>query len=403
MSALHRDSPKVQDWIARAKAANILDVAKANPVCAALKRAGASEWIGPCPCCGGEDRFSINTKEGVFNCRGSEGGKGPIDLVMHALSCDFLTAVETITGEMRSDGAREETPEEKAKREGLQRQRDAANTARRDQEERAAAARLMRDEEAIACVMARAVPIQGTPVEAYLRARGLTPAKRLTGDLLSVADLDYFGYAAEGDKALVHLATLPAMVAVIRDVAGDVIGIHCTYLDPKAPSKWRPIGSSANKAKKIRGSSKGGMIRLGAIGDKIAISEGIETGLSWHALGCGPEDISLAAGISLGNIAGGCTGTLPHPTRKGANGNPTPFPNGIPDMSRPGVILPEGVREVILIGDGDSEQLATWGAIRTGARRFQAEGRVVAVHWAPDGFDFNDVLMSQHLEMEKAA
>ena len=32
-----------------------------------------TEFAGPCPHCGGTDRFSINTKDQVFNCRGAEG------------------------------------------------------------------------------------------------------------------------------------------------------------------------------------------------------------------------------------------------------------------------------------------------------------------------------------------
>lgn len=387
---------------------NLWDESKAIPILEVAQRLGAvmrrsgSDWTSGCPAgCASSDGFVITPAKGIFLCRPSGESGDVVDMVVHAQGCTKAQALEFVTG--RDLPGTEESPEDRRAREAKRAQLQAAAAKRREQEERAAAARLMRDEEAIAGVMARAVPIQGTHVEAYLRARGLTPAKRLTGDLRFVSELDYWGYQAEGEKALVHLATLSAMVAVIRDVAGDVIGIHCTYLDPKAPSKWRPIGSSANKAKKIRGNAKGGMVRLGEIGDKLAIGEGIETTLAWHALGCGPEDISLAAGISLGNIAGGWTGTLPHPTRKGANGQPTKLPNGVPDMSRPGAVLPEGVHEVILIGDGDSETLATRATILTGAERFRAEGRVVATHFAPMGADFNDVLRSHHLAMEKAA
>jgi CHC2 zinc finger len=397
MSAL---SPAWDSLWAEAKAIPIREIAER--LGATLRRAGA-DCVGPCPAgCASVDGFVVTPSKGIFLCRPSGESGDVIDLVVHAHGCTKAQALEFVTG--RDLPVKPEEPaEERRAREAKRAHLLAAAAKRREQEERAAASRLMRDEEAIAAVTARAVPIAGTHAEAYLRARGLTPARRLTSDLRFVAELDYYGHAADGDKTLVHLATLPAMVAVIRDVTGAMTGIHQTYLDPKAPAKWRPIGSRANKAKKIRGEAKGGMIRLGPIGDKIAIGEGLESTLSWHALGCGPEDISIAAGISLGNLAGGWTGTLPHPTRKGADGKPTKIPNGVPDMSRPGVILPEGVREVILIGDGDSETLATRAAILTGAERFRAEGRVVATHFAPLGADFGDVLMSQHLAMEKAA
>jgi putative DNA primase/helicase len=64
------------------------------------------ERAGPCPVCGGTDRFSINTAKQVWNCRGCEAkGKGTIDLVKFLDGCNFLEAVETITGEPRPGAA----------------------------------------------------------------------------------------------------------------------------------------------------------------------------------------------------------------------------------------------------------------------------------------------------------
>ena len=45
--------------VARARAADLLDVAHSHG--AQLKKS-SGEWIGPCPACGGSDRFSINIK-----------------------------------------------------------------------------------------------------------------------------------------------------------------------------------------------------------------------------------------------------------------------------------------------------------------------------------------------------
>ena len=59
----------------------------------------SSEMCGPCPACGGNDRFSVNLKKQVFNCRGCGAkGAGSIDLVMFLDGCDFSLAVETLTG-----------------------------------------------------------------------------------------------------------------------------------------------------------------------------------------------------------------------------------------------------------------------------------------------------------------
>src|SRR5262249_21280344 len=62
-------------------------------------RSGNSERCGPCPSCGGEDRFSINTAKQVFNCRQCEVGGDVITLVQHLDGVDFVHAVETLTGE----------------------------------------------------------------------------------------------------------------------------------------------------------------------------------------------------------------------------------------------------------------------------------------------------------------
>ena len=50
--------------ISRARAADIADIA--SRVGARLKRVTTTEWAGPCPACGGTDRFSINVKRADF-------------------------------------------------------------------------------------------------------------------------------------------------------------------------------------------------------------------------------------------------------------------------------------------------------------------------------------------------
>jgi hypothetical protein len=54
---------------------------------------------GPCPVCGGTDRFAINTKKPAFNCRkcGIKGGDA-IALTMALDACDFMGAVATLAG-----------------------------------------------------------------------------------------------------------------------------------------------------------------------------------------------------------------------------------------------------------------------------------------------------------------
>jgi hypothetical protein len=226
-------------------------------------------------------------------------------------------------------------------------------------------------------------------------ARYLNPPNRLISDIRFVEKLDYWGLGDNGSDEPIYLATLPAVVAIIRDVTGDPIGISQTYLDPDRPVKWTPIGSPRNSAKKIRGRKHGGMIRLGPISETIAIAEGWENALAWWQCGApeAMEGVMLAAAVDLGNLAGRATGAVPHPILRDANGRPLRISNGKPDPNGPGVILPDGIKSVILIGDRDSETFATVAKVKTAATRFRAKGLEVALSWPLPGKDFNQMLL----------
>lgn len=231
--------------------------------------------------------------------------------------------------------------------------------------------------------------IAGTHVEAYLRdGRGLPVVPSWTFDLRYVPELQYCGYLDADAEETTVLGTFPAMIAAIRDAKGVLIGVHRTYLDTKLAKKLTPPGdASRNKAKKVLGEQQGGMIRLSPMGSRLAIGEGIETSRSWFTLGIWEGDIAVAAAVSLGNLSGSATGSSPHP-----RSDKKMVPNGIPDVDRPGLILPREVEEVILIGDSDSEPCMTRARLLVAARRFRQQGRTVFVSMAPDGKDFSDVL-----------
>jgi DNA primase len=82
-----------------------IERARAVPLASEIARRGIKlnggriERCGPCPRCGGDDRFCINSGKGVFNCRGC-GAKGDvIDLVRFLDDCDFIAACTALTGE----------------------------------------------------------------------------------------------------------------------------------------------------------------------------------------------------------------------------------------------------------------------------------------------------------------
>lgn len=373
----------------------ILDVAE--HLGAKLKRSGA-EWIGPCPCGSATtDGFGVRPAArdgGVFICRRSGSGGDGVAMAEHVLGCDKRAALEFVLGR-QIDLGRQETAWEKSEREEAAREREASLQARRAREAAEEAAKRQRGEEAIADILRRAVPIAGTHAEAYLReTRGLAPAANLLSDILFVKELAFWGCPNEDVKMMKWLAELPAMVAVIRDVAGKIIGLHRTFLNVQEPTKYRPPCEREN-AKKVLGEQKGGFIRLGPVGPRLAIGEGLEKTLGFYQLlpdGC--DDLTIACGINLNNMMGGRAGTAQHPTRVDPKtGKLTPIPNGFPDMTKPGMILPPIVRELILLQDSTSEPVATRAAIATAARRHMNDGLVVSIAQAPLGVDFDEICL----------
>lgn len=378
-----RTDSRTDSWIARAKAVSIEDAAAF--VGAVLKPPHAPERCGPCPFCGGTDRFSINTRKQVYLCRGTGGG-GAIDLVIHARGCDFLTACEVLTGEPRPQGAREESEFERQARESKQDDRLRALEGQRQERDEAALTAQERQARQIAKTRLMMGTILGTHAEAYLRARGLTPGPWCDG----FGFLDQSPYYDDEGSVI---ASVPVMIApIVLATTGEVIGLHRTYLDPDKPAKFRPQDGAA---KKFYGRAQGGLIPLGPIGETLMVGEGIETTRWAYQLGLGGDDVTLAAAASLGNMCGACTGRMPHPDIVNPNtGKPILIPNGTPDMDRPGMILPPQVKRLILLVDGDSERKMTRQMITAALRRHRAQGIKVDIQPAPDGKDFADVGMA---------
>ena len=89
------------DLIQSAKDVRVEDIAAARGGLN-LRRSGA-QLIGPCPLCGGTDRFAINTKKQVWHCRGCVKGGDGIKLVQHLDGLRFPQAVEHLAGIRSTD------------------------------------------------------------------------------------------------------------------------------------------------------------------------------------------------------------------------------------------------------------------------------------------------------------
>jgi DNA primase len=233
---------------------------------------------------------------------------------------------------------------------------------------------------------AQAVPWRGTPVEAYLRSRRCCPDDDVAA-LRYFADLKYRDRWPDGRPCN---GAHPAMVAAIQRPDKSIGGLHRTYLAAGGQGK-----ADVPIAKKMRGDSWGGAIRFAPAGPVLALAEGIETGLSVRRAVPG---LPIWVAGSLGNIAGSGDRDAPkiaHPTRPGKQ-----VPTVLPDLDRPGIVLPERIRKIIILADADGDRVVGRALVERAARRFDALGIDVVVAWPPDGMDFNDILMEG--EDEKA-
>jgi phage/plasmid primase-like uncharacterized protein len=163
-------APQFQAWIDKAKEADIDRIVRARNV----KLAGRPpELAGPCPQCGGTDRFSVHLGKQVFNCRGCRAkGHGAIDLVMFLDGCAFLAAVETVTGEPRPDdtGTARKPDPELARRRARQAEEHAKEQEKR---ERAAFDETRRKADKAAWLWGRRELVLETNLAGlYLRKRG---------------------------------------------------------------------------------------------------------------------------------------------------------------------------------------------------------------------------------------
>jgi hypothetical protein len=118
-----------------------------------LKKSGPHELAGPCPRCGGVDRFNVNTKKLAWFCRGCDAkGGDALSLLMHVRGLNFRNAVEDLAGESADDARPAPAPTE------------AKPKPAKDDAALAAFVRRMVDK-----TIRGLAPLIGTPGEAYLR------------------------------------------------------------------------------------------------------------------------------------------------------------------------------------------------------------------------------------------
>lgn len=276
-----------------------------------LTRSGES-YTGECPCCGYRG-FNVTER----------GGR--VLIYCHGGGCSQSEIIEVLSDADLWGPSFDELPLERLESEQACRR----SSGSKDESQRAALA-----------IWQRSQPAAGTIIERYLRARGYRGAVPLS--------LRF----ARGKQPSSDTAQPMMVAAVVRpDRPLKIIGIHRTFLlhDGSAKANLEPNKMSL-------GSVRGGAVPLAPPGSKIAVSEGIETGLSFMQATGIPTWAALSAG-------------------------------GITNL-----VLPDGAREVLIAADADQVGLE---AAETAAGRWHAQGRTVRIVKPPAGLDFNDLAREQ--------
>lgn len=425
-----RTDPEFEAWVERARHVSIERAAEIVRFVPAKGQGKRREQSGPCPLCGGTDRFSVNTAKKVWNCRGcGKGGRDGISMVRHVMACDFLEACEIVEGP-RPSPPLGETEADRDER----RRRWAARLAEIEAERGAADAAREREDNAWREAERRKAygwwqqgrPWHGTDLAAYLRARSLVvplgcrlrfhPSWTLyDGDEPDPRSPD-------PDTRRPHVVHRgPAMFLPIVEGEGAAerfLGLHITWIDPARPGEKILVVDDAGErvpAKKIRGGKSGGHIvavapgRPAAVGlpagdgalRRLFLGEGFETVLSvFTALAAKRsrllEDAGFRTSVDLGNLGGRAADRIFHPTETKTDSagrvRRVKVPGIVPDIDSRAVVVPESVEDLHLVGDGDSEAFRTRCVLVRAAARHARPGRAVRLVMAPEGRDFNDMI-----------
>lgn len=253
-----------EDWKLRADQSDLL--ATAIMYGAVLKRAGR-EHVGPCPGCGGTDRFSINPSRNLWHCRGHQGGgHGAIGMVQHIAALSFLQACEALTGEPNPTSrgpAKPLSDAELAERNRRRLETEARQASLKAQE----MAHENNTRDAAAKIWLASTAVRGTIAERYLQSRGLI-APDGNAWLRFNPSLNYPGKGP-----------MPALVCRVDDLTGDLCAVWRIFLKQDGSGK-----ADVENPKLGLGPAGGGAVRIGGVGKTVAIAEGVESAIGFWLL-----------------------------------------------------------------------------------------------------------------------
>lgn len=212
--------------------------------------------------------FTIYADDRRAHCFGCGWSGDVLDLVQHGYRLKLLGAIDALDG-----GALRELEQQRA-------------PAKPKADLRPVAQRIVNN----------SVPVEGTPAEAYLRSRGITIALPHTLRFARLAPPQIEG---NGLLAANGPAPLPALIAIVTDPAGALVGLQRTYLteDGRKAATTPTATDRKPKVKYSLGNVAGGAIQLGPPADSMIVTEGLEDGLTLSQALRRP--VWVAAGTSM--------------------------------------------------------------------------------------------------------
>ena len=196
---------------------------------------------GPCPLCGGKDRYRFDDKNGrgTFYCRCGPGDG--FDLLMRLNGWTFPETASRVEELLKGTGRNVGSLKSKTKK-------DPA--------------------EAINKILRGVKPVtEGDQVSQYLASRGLNEIPK---SIMFHSNL----YESESGK------NCAGMVAKIQSVSGETISLHRTFLK----NGIKDFIKSPRKVLTAIGSLNGSAIRLYPATSLLGLAEGIETAIAAHEL-----------------------------------------------------------------------------------------------------------------------
>ena len=288
---------------------------------------------GPCPACGGRDRFTFDNRKlrGDFICRGCGAGDG-FALLQRVHGWTFPETRRRVMHVAGLDGRDEPTPRQTAP--------IAPGAAIDSKPAIATPPQRVRTLTRSTCAVADCPDAVD-----YLASRGLWPLPPECG-LRAHVSVDYFDQGQRVGK-------FAALVAEVRDLGGALVTAHVTYLE----AGHKLAEHEPRKLLSPLTGREGCAVRLMPFGELLGIAEGIETALSAAALAGVPVWAALNTAL-LGKFE-----------------------------------PPEGVRVLRIYADRDEPGLLAAGQLM---ERLQGRVRVELRTPPAPAKDFNDVLSSRN-------